>query len=200
MFFFDVDTQRDFMESSGALYVPGAESIKSNIERLLRYAGAHNITVISSRCAHGPDDEEFAMFPPHCLDGSRGAERIFANLPELPRMEISVDGKSDASISSSSGGFHYEVKKKIFNIFSNPWLSDQASAGVFRNKECIVFGVATDYCVRDCVSGLIDAGAKVVIVEDAIRGVAEHTTSETLNDMRRKGVIFTTTQIILTKE
>ena len=32
--FYDVDTQNDFMKEDGALYVPGAESIKENLEKL----------------------------------------------------------------------------------------------------------------------------------------------------------------------
>src|SRR5262247_2720448 len=111
MIFFDVDTQRDFMESTGALYVPGAEAIRPNIERLLREAGARKVTTVSSRCAHEPDDPEFEMFPPHCIDGSPGAERVFADLPALPRREIAVDAAAD-SRARLQPATHYVVKKK----------------------------------------------------------------------------------------
>ena len=90
MIFFDIDTQRDFMDADGALYVKGAEAIRGNIERLLRVAGERGILTISSRCAHEPGDAEFAVFPPHCLEGTRGAERIFPDLPHLPLIEIPV--------------------------------------------------------------------------------------------------------------
>ena len=48
MIFFDIDTQRDFMDADGALYVKGAEAIRGNIERLLRVAGERGILTISS--------------------------------------------------------------------------------------------------------------------------------------------------------
>ncbi|HMV47499.1 MAG TPA: isochorismatase family protein [Blastocatellia bacterium] len=196
MIFFDVDTQRDFMDANGALAVPEAEAIKPNLERLLRAAGSRGITTISSRCAHEAGDAEFEIFPPHCLDGTPGAERVFAALPELPRREIAVDAVADAQ-AQLAGGEHYVVKKKVFDLFSNAWLDGLRRQGVFNGETCVVFGVATDYCVRACALGLAEAGALVLVVEDAVRGVAADTTAQTLADMRAAGIEFTTTDEVL---
>ncbi|HKX28497.1 MAG TPA: isochorismatase family protein [Blastocatellia bacterium] len=196
MIFFEVDTQRDFMDSDGTLYVPGSELIRPNIERLLRLAGERGITTISSRCAHEPGDPEFQLFPPHCLDGTSGAERIFPDLPDLPRQEIAVDGTAEAG-STIAPGRHYIVKKKVFDPFSNPWLDGLRRQGQFKGVECVVFGVATDYCVRACGLGLAQAGARVMLVADAIRGVTAETTEQTLAEMRSAGVEFTTTDEVL---
>ncbi len=196
MIFFDVDTQRDFMESDGALYVPDAETIRPQIERLLRAAGENKITTVSSRCAHEANDPEFQIFPPHCLDGERGAERIFADLPALPRREIAVDAVADAQTRLQPAN-HYIVKKKVFDLFSNQWLEGLRQRGDFKGESCVVFGVATDYCVRACALGLAESGARVLLVEDAVRGVAEETTSRTMDEMRAAGVEFTTTDEVL---
>jgi nicotinamidase/pyrazinamidase len=196
MIFFDVDTQRDFINADGALAVPEAETIKPNLERLLRAAGQHGITTISSRCAHEPGDAEFEIFPPHCLDGTPGAERVLADLPELPRHEIPVDAAADSQPRLAAGE-HYIVKKKVFDLFSNAWLDGLRQRGVFKGETCVVFGVATDYCVRACVLGLAETGARVQVVEDAIRGVAAETTEQTTADMRAAGVEFTTTDKVL---
>jgi nicotinamidase/pyrazinamidase len=198
MIFFDVDTQRDFMESDGALYVPDAETIRPNIEWLLRAASERKITTVSSRCAHEPNDPEFQIFPPHCIDGERGAERIFAELPALPRREIAVDAVADSQTRLQPAN-HYVVKKKVFDLFSNQWLEGLRRRGDFKGESCVVFGVATDYCVRACALGLAEAGARVLLVEDAIRGVAEETTSRTMDEMRAAGVEFTTTDEVLKK-
>ena len=196
MIFFDVDTQRDFMDVDGALYVPEAEAIKPNIERLLRAAGAYSITTISSRCAHERDDDEFEIFPPHCLDGTRGAARVFAELPALPRVEIAVDAVPEA-LTQIERGRHYVIKKKVFDLFSNAWLEEQCRRRMFAEQTCVVFGVATDYCVRACGLGLAAGGAKVLLVADAIRGVAATTTAQTLAELRAAGVEFTTTDEVL---
>lgn len=192
MIFFDVDTQRDFMDPDGALYVPGAELVRPNIERLLQAAAAQGRTTISSRCAHAPGDPEFEIFPPHCLDGTRGAERVFEALPALPRREIDAEAGPDPA-ATLEPATHYVVKKKAFDLFSNRWLADLRARGAFRGRICVVFGVATDYCVRACGLGLADAGARVLLVEDAIRGVAPETTEKTLEEMRAAGIEFITT-------
>ncbi|MBS1791605.1 MAG: isochorismatase family protein [Acidobacteria bacterium] len=196
MIFFDVDTQYDFMEPNGALYVPQAETIKPNLERLLRAAGKFGMTTVSSRCAHKSGDAEFEMFPPHCLEGTLGAERVFADLPRLPRQEIAVDAVADAQTQLEEGK-HYVIKKKVFDMFSSPWLAGLRQRGALRGKHCIVFGVATDYCVRACVLGLVEAGARVQVVKDAIRGVAPETTERTFAEMRAAGIEFTTTEELL---
>lgn len=196
MIFFDVDTQRDFMDPDGALYVPQAELVRPNIERLLLGAGKAGITTVSSRCAHEEGDAEFEIFPPHCLDGTRGAERIFPGLPALPRLEIAAGAGADPA-ALLLPATHYLVKKKAFDLFSNRWLEGLRERGAFRGRICVVFGVATDYCVRACGLGLAAAGARVLLVEDAIRGVAPETTEKTLDEMRAAGIEFITTGRVL---
>lgn len=193
IYFFEIDAQRDFMDETGALYVPGAELIKPNLERLLLTAGEHRITTFSSRCAHRPGDPEFDIFPPHCLEGSPGAERIYENLPALPRIELPVGAPADHRTPADRGE-HYVVRKNVFDLFSNPWLDGVRKSGWFAGKTCIVFGVATDYCVKSCGAGLIEADAKIFFVEDAIRGVAPETTSRALEELQAAGVTLISTE------
>jgi nicotinamidase/pyrazinamidase len=184
------------MDADGALAVPDAETIKPNIERLLRTASERGITTISSRCAHQPGDPEFAVFPPHCLEDTPGAERIFADLPALPRRELPVDAQPEAG-STIEAGKHYIVKKKVYDLFSNAWLESLRARGTFAGQECVVFGVATDYCVRAAALGLAETGAHVRLITDAIRGVAPESTEKALAEFRAAGVEFTTTDEVL---
>ena len=196
MIFFDIDTQHDFLDRDGALYVPDSESIRPQLERLLRAASERQITTVSSRCAHQVNDPEFAVFPPHCIDGTRGAERVFADLPNLPRRELPV-GAAPEPQATLAPATHYLVKKQVYDLFSNPWLEGLRESGAFSGEQCVVFGVATDYCVRAAGLGLASTGAHVLLVEDAIRGVAPETTAKALEEMRAAGVQFTTTDKVL---
>jgi len=196
MIFFDIDTQNDFMKPDGALYVPEAETISGNLAKLLAAAEEYRITTISSRCAHEPGDPEFAVFPPHCLEGTEGAKRIFASSPGLPRTEIAFDATAEPGARLTEG-HHYVVGKRVFDLFSNCWLDGLRREGQFNGETCIVFGVATDYCVRACVLGLAAVGARVLVVEDAIRGVAAETTTRTLVEWQEAGVGITTTSEVL---
>ncbi len=196
MIFFDIDTQHDFMDADGALAVPDADAIKPNLERLLRAASEHKLLTISSRCAHEPGDAEFEIFPPHCLEGTRGAERIFGELPQLPRHELEADAEADDTTQLNAGE-HYVVKKKAYDLFTNAWLEALRARGAFAHQTCVVFGVATDYCVRAAALGLAQAGAQVLLVTDAICGVAPDTTEKSLTEFRAAGVAFTTTDAVL---
>ena len=72
MVFVDVDTQVDFMLPAGKLYVTGAEQLIPNLAKLLTWARAYNILVLSTADAHTPNDPEFAQWPPHCVVGTPG--------------------------------------------------------------------------------------------------------------------------------
>lgn len=198
MIFFDIDTQVDFLEPDGALYVPEGITLHGAIGQLLGAAQTHRVTTISSRCAHEPGDPEFTQFPPHCLEGTRGAERIFEELPGLPRHEIPVEATlASGAPGHFEAGHHYVVRKKAFDLFSNRWLDGMRQRGAFQGERCVVFGVATDYCVRACVLGLAAAGAEIQVVRDAIGGVAEESTARTLTEWEAAGVAWTTTGEIL---
>src|SRR4051794_22099053 len=75
--FVDVDTQRDFLEPSGALYVPGSTEILGNLAKLTKFARDHDIPVLATACAHTLEDaEEIARFGPHCMVGTHGQQRV----------------------------------------------------------------------------------------------------------------------------
>src|SRR5580658_555789 len=95
--FFDVDTQFDFLDPSGALYVPGAEAIVDRVAALNHWAARHGLPVISTMDAHTPDDAEFSDWPPHCIAGTPGQTKppstllerrvVVPNTPGLPGIE-----------------------------------------------------------------------------------------------------------------
>jgi nicotinamidase/pyrazinamidase len=51
----DIDTQRDFMEPGGGLYVPGAETIVPAVRRILEAARDCGIPVVASLDSHSAD-------------------------------------------------------------------------------------------------------------------------------------------------
>src|SRR5262249_62124551 len=140
---------------------------------------------------------EFAAFPPHCIDGSPGAERVFAELPSLPRREIAVDAAADPQAQIRPGA-HYVVKKKVFDLFSNRWLEGLRRSGAFNGESCAVFGVATDYCVRACALGLAEAGAPGSPIPNAVPRGAAAPTSPPTHPNRAPPTPFPTTTLTFT--
>ncbi len=84
-----------------------------------------------------------------------------------------------------SGVREIVIEKQDTNVFSNPYAET-----VFRKvKKAIVYGVATDYCVKDAVLGMLERGIEVYLVEDAIRGITKDGTEEALDKMYARGAI-----------
>ena len=59
-------------------------------------------------------------------------------------------------------------------------------------SEVLLFGVATDVCNHAAVQGLLARGYRVAFVEDASRGLSEERVAAVLDEWRRGGVRFTT--------
>lgn len=172
--FWEVDAQADFMLPGGKLYVPGAEKIIPNLRRLVEAARQGRVFVVSSADAHNPDDAELREWPPHCLKRTPGAEI----LPEgLAARRLVIPNDKGLVLPESLGGYQQvTLEKNTLDVFDNPHadallgrLGPNGSPSFEANVEFLVFGVATDYCVRCTVEGLLARGRHVGVVRDAIQ-------------------------------
>ncbi len=192
--FFDVDTQKDFMEPTGALYVKGAERLTENLAALTAHARAKGIPQVASADAHPPDDPEFKQFPPHCLAGTPGQRKIpetdLGDAPVIPSRTVPA-GDLDRAARANRALF----EKVTFDAFTNPNLEGfLARLGA---EEFVVYGVATDYCVRAAVLGLRRLGYPVRLVTDAVAAVAEDTGRKAMAEMLAAGARPVTTREVL---
>jgi nicotinamidase/pyrazinamidase len=193
LFFLDVDTQKDFMLSGGALYVPGAERIIPKLRRLFDFAQKNEITILSSADAHTIDDAEFQQFPPHCVTGSDGQRKLDETL--LSRPLIIQNKPIDRNLLEAvRKNQQIIIEKQALDMFTN-----SVSERLLRvlPPRAIVFGVATEYCVKFACLGLRRLGIQTVLVSDAIRALAPKTEKEALQEMRSAGVEFITLDTLL---
>ena len=126
-----IDMLNDFCTKDGALYVgpqvkPVIENIRKEIESIKKKSGS----VIYLCDEHTPNDEEFKLFPPHCIAGSHGE----CVINELEPTE------------------HDQVFKK--NTFSGVRANGQINDFLMDDDELIVCGVCTSICVMETVSDL----------------------------------------------
>ena len=61
----------------------------------------------------------------------------------------------------------------------------------------VVYGVATDYCIKAAVLGLCKLGYEVIVAEDSITGIEGKTTYEAIELMKFKGAVFKKTKVII---
>ena len=186
--FFDVDTQVDFMRPTGSLYVPGAEQIVPNLQRLMNWARENDVPVISTADAHSPDDPEFKIWPPHCVIGSPGQQRI----PETLFLEpVVVPSRPGAFQPPARWAGQYIVEKPTYFAHDNPNFG--AILQALGLRRAVVFGVATEYCVLASALALRRQGFKVDVVVDAIKPITEEGGRKALEEMAAAGVRTVTT-------
>jgi nicotinamidase/pyrazinamidase len=191
--FWDVDTQADFMLPAGKLYVPGAEAIIPQLKRLTEHAAATGILVVGDVDAHRTSDPEFQVYPPHCLAGTPGAEKI----PEttLPRQYRIPNRK----VSLPPDLLSYQqvmLEKQTLDVFDNP-NTEALLERLGRGPEFVLYGVVTECCVHLAAKGLLERGYRVSLVTDAIRQWDEAKGKATLEMVQGLGGRLVTTDAVL---
>jgi nicotinamidase/pyrazinamidase len=207
--FVDVDVQNDFCEPSGALYVSGSPN--ALYRSIVAHAQSNGAPIVGSVDSHAFDAWEFASsgrtgpdgqapgFPDHCVKGTWGWMKVEGTLPKRFRFVPNVEHANvqaslvEELVRGEAQGIYFE--KEVYSLFANPnaaGVLDELRRSVSTPLECVVFGVATDYCVRAACLGLAERGYATIVLEDAIRGITGAGTRDALEAMRAAGVRVTT--------
>jgi nicotinate phosphoribosyltransferase len=145
-----IDMVRGFMEEGHPLYCGDrARRIISSIQRLLEKEIAEGSKVFFVCDRHDPDDPEFTMFPPHCIEGTAEAEVI----PELAKYEGEV------------------IPKKTYSAFFGTTL--EAKLKELKPDKVIVCGVCTHICVLYAVADARNRGYEVEVPVDCVASFDE---------------------------
>ncbi|MDR3635482.1 MAG: cysteine hydrolase [Isosphaeraceae bacterium] len=182
--FVDIDTQRDFLDPSGALYVPGSQAILGNLGRLTAHARTHAIPVLATACAHRPEDAELRLFPPHCMAGTPGQLRIAATT-WTGGVVLAPEQAFDGPVPQ-----HLTVEKRTLDFFERPDADRLLALYQRTNPQFVVYGVATEYCVRYAVLGLLARDCRVLVVADAVRAIDLGSEPEVLGEFVSAGAIL----------
>ena len=175
-----VDVQRDFCPG-GALPAPDGDRIIPAMNRYVADAGARGMRVYASRDWHPAVTSHFKEYggewPPHCVQGSAGAE--FHPDLQLPADAI-VISKGD------------RPDRPGYSAFDGRTPEGRTLAEDLRDRnvdQLYVAGIATDYCVKATVLDALRAGLRVALLPDAIAGIDVHAgdVGRALEEMSRAG-------------
>jgi nicotinamidase/pyrazinamidase len=202
--FWDVDTQFDFMMPDGKLYVPGAERLLPNLSALTEHARGRGLRIVGSVDAHELSDREVqpphdfrSTYPPHCLRGTPGAEKVPATAPRDPLWIESRPypaGELEAALDRHAGEVIF--RKQEFDVFSNPNVGRVLDH--LAPEAVVVYGVALDVCDRYAVEGLLARGAlRLAVVSDAVAPIYPEDGARLLEEWRGRGVEVATTADVL---
>lgn len=141
-----IDMLHDFLDPAGALYCGDqAAAIIPRVRQLLQEHRQRGSLIIFVADSHPPDDLEFNLFAPHCLEGSPGAA-LLPGLAALP-------------------GEHL-LKKRRYSAFYGTDLED-----ILRRQEvdeAHLCGVCTSICVMETCSDLRDRDIHAVVHQEAV--------------------------------
>jgi nicotinamidase/pyrazinamidase len=205
LIFWDVDTLYDFMRSDGNLYVPGSEEIIPALEALTGFAHTHRVPVVASADNHESSDAEISdtpdwstTFPPHCMRGTPGQLKIAEtalNDPLVIEPELEDPGALSHRILAHRGDFL--LHKRTVDVFTNA--NVQTLLRTLEPEAIVIYGVATDFCDRYTVEGLLrhSPRSELFLVTDAIRAIYPEKADPLLQSWRERGVQEVTSAGIL---
>jgi nicotinamidase/pyrazinamidase len=114
------------------------------------------------------------LWPPHCIQGTENARVLVDNNLFMAIVKKGKDPRYDSySGFQDDGGTETELDSVL------------KRNGI---EKVIVYGLATDYCVRATAADAVSAGYSVTVVEGLCKGVAPDTTESALKEMKEKGI------------
>jgi nicotinamidase/pyrazinamidase len=191
-----VDVQADFtIWKQGSLAVPSSDdAYVKTVQQATEQLSKEGYLIFGTQDWHPADHISFytnhpgkkafevieidgrtqVLWPPHCVQGTENARVLVDNNLFMAIVKKGQDPKYD-----SYSGFKDDGGKKTE--------MDQILA---RNgvKKILIYGIATDYCVKWTAEDAVDARYEVFVVEGLCRGVAPDTTSQAIEEMKNKGI------------
>ena len=138
-----IDMLRCFLEEGNPLYCGArARRIIPNVQALLEEEIGRGSKIFFICDHHTPDDPEFKMFPPHCIEGTFEAEVI----PELAHFPGEM------------------IPKKRYSAFFGTSLDEKLSQ--IKPEKLIVCGVVTNICVMHTVADARNRGYEIEVPID----------------------------------
>lgn len=191
-----VDVQGDFTQwKKGSLAVPGTD--KAFVEKVQKATDKLNkegFILFATQDWHPGDHVSFytnhpgkkpfemiviegrnqVMWPPHCVQGTENAKVLVDNNPFLAIVKKGQDTRYDSYSGFQDDGGQKTEMDKILK----------------RNKikKLVIYGIATDYCVKATAMDAKDAGYDVIVIKGLSKGVAPDTTQKALGEMKSKGI------------
>ncbi len=146
-----VDVQNDFCPG-GALAVPEGDKVVPVINQIMDLFPL----VIASKDSHPQDTVHFKKWPPHCVQGTPGADlHPLLNASKLKKIFLKGTKNKDdgySAFEATSADLAGFLKKE-------------------KVDELYIAGLATDYCVKATALDADKAGFETFVVEDAVAAV-----------------------------
>lgn len=115
------------------------------------------------------------LWPPHCVQNTSGAEILIDKelFDAIVRKGMDPDYDSYSGFQDDGG-----KKTEMGRILKE-----------HKINKLIIYGIATDYCVKATVLDARAEGYKVIMIKNLSRGVSPETSEKAIEEMKAKGVL-----------
>lgn len=191
-----VDVQGDFTTwKKGSLAVNGADSgFVNKVEKATKALSSEGYLIFGTQDWHPADHVSFftnhpgkkpfelikidgrpqVLWPPHCVQGTENARVLVDNNLFMAIVKKGKDQRYDSySGFKDDGGAETEMDQIL------------KRNGI---QKLVVYGIATDYCVKATAIDAVDSGYEVIVIEGLSKGVAPETSADALKEMKAKGI------------
>lgn len=190
-----VDLQGDFTElNSGALAVAGTDAqYIADVRKATRRFVEQGLPVYYTQDWHPADHVSFytnnagteplavieingrpqVMWPPHCVQGTSGAEILITVKDPTRTVRKGTNPHLDSYSGFADDGGH---KTKLATLLQKDGI-----------EKLIIYGLATDYCIKATVLDALESGFQVELIFDLCRGVSPDTTEDAVREMQTQG-------------
>lgn len=193
----DLNTQRDFCESSRAFPVENLEHLIPALRRVVAWVKRNQTPVISSIEAHREYELSDSGNPIHCVDGSDGQEKLEFTLLDN-RKYVPSDNTLALPVELFASYQQVIFWKRADDLLSNPKadrLISHAPVGEF-----LLFGIGVESSIKTLTLALLARGKKVSVVVDACGYWSEATADQALRQIEAKGATLVTVEQLLSRK
>lgn len=163
-----IQASEDYYNKGYPLFATQDYHPENHISFFTNHAGKAPMDVVEV------DGRSQVMWPPHCVKGTMGADLLVS--PDI--FNRIVQKGCDPEFDSYSGFFDDGgAPTGLESILKEQGLST-----------LIMYGLATDYCVKATALDAVKTGFRVVLVKDLCMGVAPETTESALEEMKNAGI------------
>ncbi|KEJ00538.1 nicotinamidase [Clostridium botulinum A2B7 92] len=178
-----IDCQNDFI--SGSLACDNGEIAVKNIINLLNIN--KDLKVFYSLDWHSENNKSFkingGIWPVHCVANRFGAKLEESFYKELQHKNHSPNNKKILFLKGKNDYIEEYSAYEGENILGN-------KINEVLDKDVIVCGIASEFCVKETVEDLIRNGFNVELYIDGVAYVNKKEHEKTLNNLREQGIKF----------
>jgi nicotinamidase-related amidase len=159
----DINTQKDFLLAEGKACIRNHRRVLAHIRRVMAWARASNIPVISTAEVYPDNNGNGAIR--YCIDGTEGQKKIPYTLLGN-RISFPADGSTDLPRDMLRRYRQVILHKRCVDPFEEPRIDRLLSE--VRASEFILVGASIEGAVLATALGLLQRGKKVSVVVDAV--------------------------------